>query len=388
MEQAENIKGKELMHLQEIRSEEVNDIITAVPHWIIRCGVTLLFAILIIIIICSNLISYPETINAELKVNSTNPPAIIVAQQAGIVKSVFAADGDFVKKGKIIAWLESPGSHEDILYLAKRIDELRSDLLKHPESTDVTLPKGLNLGSLEKTYQLLNISYLKFISGRNNSYLANKVKILERDINRLSQKIVHKQYRSEAEFKTLDTKIPELQKEYSALVQQRDEAQLQFGQSLINFQDEIGVWKSSHILMAPSDGKLNYISIIQPGTTLVQNQKVFIINKKAKGFYGEIRIPESSIAKIKMGQQVIVKLHSYPYQQYGLLRGRLSSVSEFAYNDSLYLARVDFADDRKGNSPIILKNGMSADVEVIVREYSLLVRFINNLRTVISPNGK
>ncbi|MFC1222207.1 HlyD family secretion protein [Pedobacter sp. BG31] len=388
MEQVENLKGKEIILLQEIRSEEVSDIITAVPHWIIRCGVTLLFGILIIIILCSNLISYPETINAELKVKSVNPPIIITAQQSGIVKTVFATDGDFVKQGKVLAWLESPGSHNDILYLAKKIDEIRSDFLKRPQSPNIVLPKGLNLGSLEKSYQYLNISYLKFISGRNNSYLSNKIKILEKDINRLSQKIIHKQYRSEAEFKTLDTEITELQKEYSALAQQRDEEQLQFSQSLISFQDEIGLWKSAHILTAPSDGKLNYIGLIQTGTTVVQNQKVFIINKKAKSFYGEIRIPESSIVKIKKGQQVIVKLHSYPYQQYGLLRGRLSSVSEFAYNDSLYLARVDFAGDKKVNNKIILKNGMSADVEVIVHEYSLLARFINNLQTVINQDGK
>ena len=44
----------------EVNSEEVQDIITAGPSWILRRGITLIFGILLTIVLVSAFIKYPQ----------------------------------------------------------------------------------------------------------------------------------------------------------------------------------------------------------------------------------------------------------------------------------------------------------------------------------------
>ena len=65
----------------ELNSEEVQEIITSVPSWIVRWGITVIFLVLSCIILLSALIEYPDVIRTNLKVNSTNAPKAVIAKQ-------------------------------------------------------------------------------------------------------------------------------------------------------------------------------------------------------------------------------------------------------------------------------------------------------------------
>jgi hypothetical protein len=45
----------------ELRSEGVQDILTRPPHWMIRWGNTIIFIILLLILLMSYIIKYPES---------------------------------------------------------------------------------------------------------------------------------------------------------------------------------------------------------------------------------------------------------------------------------------------------------------------------------------
>jgi len=79
------------------------------------------------------------------------------------------------------------------------------------------------------------------------------------------------------------------------------------------------------------------------------------------------------MGKVKLGANILVKLHSFPFEQYGIMKGRLTYISEVRYRDSIFIAKVSFENLNRGirERIIILKNGMQGDAEIIMEESSL-----------------
>lgn len=99
----------------ELRSESVQDILASPPKWIIRWGNTLVFLILILILIISYIIKYPEFVAAPIVVTSENPPEKIEARINSRIEKIFIKDHQNIRKGEIIMVLQSTGNYSDIL---------------------------------------------------------------------------------------------------------------------------------------------------------------------------------------------------------------------------------------------------------------------------------
>lgn len=92
-------------------------------------------------------------------------------------------------------------------------------------------------------------------------------------------------------------------------------------------------------------------------------------------FYGEIAIPQYSFGKVRKGQDVLIKFKSYPYEEYGIIRGKINYISDVP-NDSVFLGKVSFKNTliSPAGESVTLKNGMNADAEIITQDASLLRR--------------
>lgn len=84
----------------EKHTEEIQEIITKVPSWIVRWGITLLFSSLLIIVAISALIPYPEMIKLPLKLQSLGATASIKADASGRITKVFVKKNMIVKQGQ------------------------------------------------------------------------------------------------------------------------------------------------------------------------------------------------------------------------------------------------------------------------------------------------
>ncbi|WP_316741289.1 hypothetical protein [Pedobacter antarcticus] len=67
----------------DLHNEDIHEIITAVPSWILRWGITLIFIFIAAFFLLSALIQYPDIIKAELKVHSLNAPKIVLSKDGG-----------------------------------------------------------------------------------------------------------------------------------------------------------------------------------------------------------------------------------------------------------------------------------------------------------------
>ncbi|MDB5029329.1 HlyD family efflux transporter periplasmic adaptor subunit [Mucilaginibacter sp.] len=139
-------------------------------------------------------------------------------------------------------------------------------------------------------------------------------------------------------------------------------------------------------LFAPQPGRLMYAGIIHENQQLLPNQNIFFISSNDTDFFGEMMVPQSIVGKVNEGQQVIIKLQSYPYQEYGMLHGTIKYITSGAFRDGGYIAEVDFKTNNLTDmhKSLELRQGMMADAEIITQNTSLFKRLAGNLLKNIS----
>ena len=82
---------------------------------------------------------------------------------------------------------------------------------------------------------------------------------------------------------------------------------------------ETDVWINQYILRAQVDGRVSYAGIVQENQTLNIGQEVFMINPANTNFFGEVYIPQYNMGKLKVGQRTLVKVRSFPFEQFGMI---------------------------------------------------------------------
>lgn len=420
---------------EEVNSEEVHEIITAVPSWILRWGITLVFTILGGIVLLSAFINYPDIVKTNLKINSLNAPKAILAKQTGKLTALLVSEGQMVKAGQSLAYFESTASPKDVLLLNRELKALQLIVLKQRFEA-VTLPEGLNLGEMQGSYQNFYQQYLQYQSTTKNGYYFKRMSFLEKDLKNVQalnsqilqqkkiqqleyanqeeeynayvklykNKVISRSEFKQQENKYLAAKYPIQQSETAMLnnsgnysTKEKElldlrhtiaEEQSKFIQALNQCITESDNWIMQHVLQASISGKLSFAGIVQQNQNVQANQEIFLINPGNTDFFGEIYVPQYNMGKIKQDARVLVKMHSYPYEQYGIIKGKLTYISDVAYRDSVFIAKVSFEhfEGKEPDHKIKLKNGMQGDAEIITEESSLLQRFFRNIIKVLN-NG-
>ena len=109
----------------ELRSEEFQEILGSVPHWILRWGITVLTFVIVILLAGSAIVKYPDVIPARIVVTGSIPPAAVAARASGKLKELFVADNQEVKAGDYLAVIDNPAKTEDILYLKNYMSQFQ-----------------------------------------------------------------------------------------------------------------------------------------------------------------------------------------------------------------------------------------------------------------------
>lgn len=409
-------------------SEEVNEIITAVPSWILRWGITLVFFILAAIILGSALISYPDVVKAPLKINAINAPKTIISYQPGKLVQILVKDNQVVYRGQSLAYIESTAKHEDVLRLRKHLAVLNQQLGKMDLKIEY-LPNNLSLGELQSAYQSFYQEFLRFSGTQSGGFYLSQKSYLKKDlseINKLREQILKQKQIQQQEFsniqeeyhnyktlksknvisnsefkaqenKYLSSKYPLEQtatalinndasylakrKELATLENTINEERSKFVQALSRMIIETEAWLHNYVISTNTSGKVTYVGILQENQNITANQELFIVNPGNGNFFGQMQIPQYNMGKVRMGQRVLVKLRSYPFEEYGSIDGKVSYLTDAALGDSIFFAKIEFSKIPKSiaKNPIVLKPGLIGDAEIITKESSLLQRFLRKI---------
>lgn len=79
----------EISRTEEIRSEEIQELMGFIPKGIVRWGLTMIFMILSGIIIGSFFFKSPEIILAPMVLTTENPPVVLLSKSTGKIELLF-----------------------------------------------------------------------------------------------------------------------------------------------------------------------------------------------------------------------------------------------------------------------------------------------------------
>jgi len=420
----------------EIRhSDEMQDIITIPPSWILRWGITLFMGVLILIITLSAFIKYPDVVDTTLKIESPNSPKPIVSKVPGKLVKLLVKENQEVDVGQPLAYIESTANHDAVLKLISKLKYLQNAVLLNKPDGEVLLDKTDNtqLGELQGSFQSFSQEYLSYRSSVENGFYIKKKVYLQKDLvdltkqeaqlkaqkliqekdlglaeeeYRMHQKLAKERVETSAELrqeesKYLAKKAPLIQtdaslvtastnysakeKEILELDNQISEEKFKFMQALNSLISQADDWKNKYVLSAGQSGRLSFAGIVQENQVLAPNQEVFYVNPGNEDFFGEMTIPQNSMGKVKKGQQVLIKLKSYPFEEYGMLKGQISYIADVPYKDSVFVSKVDFKIQKTSDMkrPIHLKQGMAADAEIITQDATFLERIGRNIIRIV-----
>ena len=135
-------------------------------------------------------------------------------------------------------------------------------------------------------------------------------------------------------------------------------------------------------------GRLYLINLLE--REIKANKPLFYISSKDEDKYvGEMQIGQFALGKVSEGQTVIIRLKAFPYQEYGVLKGKITYLSQQnTSKDSSYMARVAFDNGKLSSysKELNLKNGLIADAEIITKHRSLLGKLFSSLVSLFKNN--
>jgi multidrug resistance efflux pump len=416
-------------------SDELQDVIGQPPPGVVRWGMTAFFSVLVILLFVSLFVKYAETVSGNFTLTSTNSPKPVTSKMDGKIQRLFIVENQSVIQGETVAWIESIASHEDVIRLSIEMDSMwksvKADnwnqLLTHTPSS------FKKLGELQNAYHDFASEFVRLSAYLKNGVFTKKKKLLDQEVGYLSelkktfleQERIYKEdynlaqedfkaqqmlynekiiasleYRQE-ESRYINKRLPienirsalinnenEIalkQQELVLLQQQYGDEKSEFLQSLNTLISAIDDWKRKYLLMAPISGKVSWQIPLQEKQDVLASRELLYIAPDSPTYYGEVRVPQQNFGKIKLGQQVLISLNGYPYQEFGKLMGEVYFVSTIPDKDKLYYVGVKFRDGLKTDISDSIKytNGLIGTAEIITKKKRLINKFLYTIREII-----
>ena len=144
-----------------IRSEEVQEIMERMPRKFILWGSSFIVGIILLLIFLSAIIQYPDVINGSAEITSLNPPASIISKSTGTIQQIFIEDKKEVKAEEIIAIIKNPADFKQVLFLDSLLKNESFERINHYTFWKNNLTKFNQLGEV-------NMAFANYLNALND----------------------------------------------------------------------------------------------------------------------------------------------------------------------------------------------------------------------------
>ncbi len=165
----------------DIRSDEVQEILSYIPNWIVRWGVAILFLTIFMLLGVSWIIKYPDVISSRITITTQTPPASVIARSSGKLAKFFVKDNEMVMAGAYLAAIENPANLEDVFALKKLLETL-TIMFENPDKVlEIEFDQNAVLGELQADYSNFVQTILQYKTFRQEQpgYHADRIKAIE-----------------------------------------------------------------------------------------------------------------------------------------------------------------------------------------------------------------
>lgn len=421
----------------EIRSEEVQEILTKVPNWMIRWGNTLLLFLIIMLLAITWFVKYPDEIATQVMITTINPPEKLYANTTGKFELILASDGDSVQVGQTLAVIENSASYKDVLQLKRIMDTIKID--RDNFSFPINDLLLLNFGELNTSFAAFDNDYSDYEINRKyrpyeNDSFANKFSLVqaksrlnnlkvseeiqlkqlksrENDFNNRDKVMLEKGVISKRDYEQKESQLLDAKKAYKALqssisqtrdlinnsrntikgsnidnIQKETRLLKKTIQSFYQLQRAIKDWERQYVFKSSINGQVSFLSYWDKNQTVRMNEQIFtIIPADNKSFIGKISAPAMNSGKIKKEQKVLIQLANYPSDEYGELNGKVNTISLVPDSEGNYLINVELPSKliTTYDKEIDFRQEMKGTANIITEDLRLIERFFYQLRNIL-----
>lgn len=413
-----------------VRSEEVADILSAPPSILLRVGSMTIGGILLVALIGCFIFRYPEVITCEVTITNVNPPVLLVAKTTGRLKELRVADGGWVAKDGIIAVLENPARTTDVMLLDSMISQTAVGEGRFSEIEE----KEMRLGTIQASYGVWLKALADYLSFINNNlydqriqaeesklkpyadYMSSmlKQKRITDKLNQLSRNDYQRETtlhnkgltatvnmeNAEQTLLNSDMQIEQMQmsiantqiqiaqvrNSIAELKLQKEQERRQFATALLtaqeNVRNEIAAWKQNYVLQSPIEGVVSYNSLWNVNQNVNVGEQAFSVVSRNRGeLVGKVLLPITGSGKVKPGQRVNIKLHGFPYLEYGFLTAWVVAVSSMP-EENRYTVTISLDSNMKTSygKQIDHVGDLMGEAEIITEDLTVAERLIAPLR--------
>lgn len=420
----------------ELRSEEVDEILSKRPAGIIRYGLTILGLVMLLGLFTSWYIKYPEIVKSSVMITTEIPPLKVIPRASGRLQKLLAKPNQTVKYGDFLAEIENTTRLENLPVLQTLSQQLKNYLEK--SSSKVGFPSNsLTFGDLQGEYNSLVKNYEEAERLMDDAIYTQRKKILEQQIADYRKLVVinEKQVEINAEeFKNVEIKYAADKKLYqdkvygkleflnfeNAFLQKKKdnenyskvliensltlserqkqlvELDFEFVQKTRTFRDNIrqsvqnidnllANFQQNYIITSPSDGTLSFLKNLTENQSIRTGDTLFVVMPKNQPIIALATVSAQNFGKVKVGQKVIIKLVNYPFEEYGSLSGSIEEIEPTPMGNQ-YRVKMTLNDGLKTNydKTLPFKNEMQGSLEIITEDMRLLERTLYGLRKMLN----
>lgn len=428
----------------ELLSEDVQEIIGHVPHWMIRWGITILFLVVILMIAGSFVFKYPDVISSTIIIISENPSTSIVARTSGKIDNLFIQNQELVKQEEVLAILENPANYHHVLELKYKLNEFAAFFNSPLNPKTFDFSEEYSLGQVQSAFSGFHRQYeeyLSFLSVDINRKKIAAIKNQYKDFGLYTERLraqaksqekslelTRKQFLRDStlfrngviaavEYEQSEQAYLQAISSYQNLMASIDNNQMQKNQMTYqivdlesqqmeqiqtkinglkelfdNLRAVIADWEKNFVLVSPVEGKIIFNRFWSKNQFVTSGETVFtIVPSLPQRIIGRAKIPVVGSGKVLPGQTVLVRLDNFPYMEFGMLEGRLESLSqvpESTQKGEFYTAEIFFPQGLTTNYKKVLpfQQELQGSAEIITKNLSLFDRLISPMKSVLKKS--
>ncbi len=424
---------EELQDDLKIYSEEVRDVLSAPPKAIFKWGNTILLVFILLLLFLSWFIKYPDIIRAEVLITTQIPPEKLVAKTSGKIQAILIDDKKIVNENTPLAVIENAANYKDV-FLLKAItdtislsnskfafDKLQAVQLGEIENSFAMFQKEYIASELNKQLQPYKVESsaqsfeakqlrerLQLLEGQKEIN-QSELQLLKTDVERyeklfnkgiISAQEIEKQrlvyLQAKKNYKSLLSSISQLKSSINELNRSSKTTVINESTTSINLERSvmqsfyqlkkaIKDWELNYVFRSSVKGTVSFLQIWSENQTINAGENMFaIIPSTEKGYIGKVKAKAQNSGKLQIGQKVNIRLANYPDREFGVIEGKLKTISLTPDKEGNLLLDIEIPNGLQTSykKQINFQQEMTGTADIITEDLRLLERLLYQFRDV------
>ena len=426
-------KMEELQDDLKIYSEEVRDVLSAPPKAIFKWGNTILLVFILLLLFLSWFIKYPDIIRAEVLITTQIPPEKLVAKTSGKIQAILIDDKKIVNENTPLAVIENAANYKDVFLLKAITDTISLSNSKFPFDK----LQAVQLGEIENSFAMFQKEYIASelnkqlqpykVESSAQSFEAKQLRerlqllegqkeinqselqLLKTDVERyeklfnkgiISAQEIEKQrlvyLQAKKNYKSLLSSISQLKSSINELNRSSKTTVINESTTSINLERSvmqsfyqlkkaIKDWELNYVFRSSVKGTVSFLQIWSENQTINAGENMFsIIPSTEKGYIGKVKAVAQNSGKLQIGQKVNIRLANYPDREFGVIEGKLKTISLTPDKEGNLLLNIELPNGLQTSykKQINFQQEMTGTADIVTEDLRLLERLLYQFRDI------